>query len=68
MIWISEQLIGSPLGTTVRLQCHTESSPKAISFWKFRDEMVLNSDRITASEKHHSAYKLDAVLTIRFQI
>lgn len=38
---------------------------RAISYWSFKDQMVPNSDRITASEKHHSDYKLDSVLTIR---
>ena len=33
LIWIPQQLVGAPLGTTVRLQCHIESSPRAISYW-----------------------------------
>ena len=38
LIWIPQQLVGAPLGTTVKLQCHIESSPRAISYW---DEMIL---------------------------
>ena len=66
MVWVPEQLVGAPLGTTVKLQCHIEASPKAISYWAIdEDTMVLNSDRFQSSESHHSEYKLDAALTIR---
>ena len=65
MIWIPNQLVGAPIGTTVKLECHTESSPKAISYWAFKDNMVLDSDRFQTSENYHSEYKLDATLTIR---
>ena len=40
MVWVPEQLVGAPLGTTVKLQCHIESSPRAISYWAFDDQMV----------------------------
>jgi neurotrimin len=65
MIWIPNQLVGAPLGTTVKLQCHTESSPRAISYWSFNDMMVLNSERFLTEESHHSEYKLDSTLTVR---
>ncbi len=67
MIWIPNQLVGAPLGTSVSLECHTESSPRAISFWKFNDNdnMVVSSDRFETSEKYHSEYKLDTKLTIK---
>lgn len=65
LIWIPQQLVGAPLGTTVKLQCHIESSPKAISYWSFNEMMVLNSDRFLAEERHHSQYKLDSTLTLR---
>ncbi len=65
MIWIPNQLVGAPLGTTVKLQCHTESSPRAISYWSFNDMMVLNSDRFYTDERHHSEYKLDSTLVVK---
>ena len=65
MIWIPNQLVGAPLGGSVTLECHTESSPRAISYWAFDDQMVLNTEHFESSEKHHAEYKLDARLTIR---
>lgn len=65
MIWIPNQLVGAPLGTTVKLECHTESSPKAISYWAYNDSMVLTSERFKTEERHHSVYKLDSTLVIK---
>lgn len=50
MIWIPNQLVGAPVGATVKLECHTESSPKAIAYWVFQDAMVLGTPRHTVSE------------------
>ena len=36
MIWIPNQLVGAPVGTTVKLECHTEASPRAIAYWAFQ--------------------------------
>ena len=65
MIWIPNQLVGAPVGTDVMLECHTESSPKAIAYWIFRDNMVLSTSRHRTDDKHHSNYKLDSRLHIR---
>jgi hypothetical protein len=45
MIWIPNQLVGAPVGAEVKLECHTESSPKAIAYWVFNDAMVLGTPR-----------------------
>jgi len=65
MIWIPNQLVGAPLGTDVQLECHTESSPKAIAYWIFRENMVLSTARHRTEDKHHSNYKLDSRLHIK---
>ena len=51
MVWIPNQLVGAPLGSTVKLECHTESSPRAISYWAFNDNMVLDTDRFKTAER-----------------
>eukprot|EP00095_Tigriopus_kingsejongensis_P012321 maker-scaffold1540_size36711-snap-gene-0.4 protein:Tk12321 transcript:maker-scaffold1540_size36711-snap-gene-0.4-mRNA-1 annotation:"lachesin isoform x2" len=65
MIWIPNQLVGAPMGTSVKLVCHTESSPVAISYWAFNDTMVLTSERFSTVERHHSEYMLDSTLFIK---
>ena len=65
MIWIPNQLVGAPVGTDVTLECHTDSSPKAIAYWIFDNNMVLNSATHRAEENFHSMYKLDSRLHIK---
>jgi neurotrimin len=65
MIWIPNQLIGAPIGSDVKLECHTESSPRAIAYWVFNETMVLNTARHRTEEQHHSNYKLDSRLLIK---
>ena len=65
MIWIPNQLVGAPLGTEIKLECHIESSPRAIAFWEYNGVMVLNTENVTTTERYHSDYKLDSILTIR---
>ena len=45
MIWIPDQLLGAPEGTDVKLECHIESSPRAIAYWNFnvRREAIVRS-------------------------
>ncbi|KAF4532668.1 hypothetical protein B566_EDAN002903, partial [Ephemera danica] len=33
LIQVPNQLVGTPTGTDVTLQCHVEASPKAINYW-----------------------------------
>ena len=65
MIWIPNQLVGAPLGSDVMLECHTESSPKAIAYWIFKENMVLSTARHRTEDQHHSNYKLDSRLYIK---
>ena len=64
MIWIPQQLVGAPVGTTISLECNTEASPQAISYWAFNDKMVHTSERVRTEECHHSEYKLKSTLII----
>ncbi|XP_064474773.1 hemicentin-1-like [Ornithodoros turicata] len=36
MIWVPNQVVGAPIGTSVVLECHTEAHPASENFW-FRD-------------------------------
>ena len=65
MIWIPNQLVGAPVGSNVTLECHTDSSPKAIAYWIFNNNMVLNSATHWAEDQFHSMYKLDSRLHIK---
>ena len=65
MIWIPNQLVGAPIGSNVTLECHTDSSPKAIAYWIFNNNMVLNSATHWAEDQFHSMYKLDSRLHIK---
>ena len=65
MIWIPNQLVGAPIGSNVTLECHTDSSPKAIAYWIFNNNMVLNSFTHRAEDQFHSMYKLDSRLHIK---
>ena len=65
MIWIPNQLVGAPIGSNVTLECHTDSSPKAIAYWIFNNNMVLNSATHRAEDQFHSMYKLDSRLHIK---
>ena len=65
MIWIPNQLVGAPIGSNVTLECHTDSSPKAIAYWIFNNNMVLNSITHRADDQFHSMYKLDSRLHIK---
>ncbi|XP_042865342.1 lachesin-like [Penaeus japonicus] len=61
---VPNQLVGTPKGTDVRLECFVEAHPKAITYWEFSDAMVMNTSRITTQtlENH---YKIHMILDIR---
>lgn len=61
---VPNQLVGAPLGTDVQLECFVEAHPRAITYWEYRDAMVMNTTRITTHtlEDH---YKIHMVLSIR---
>ena len=39
---VPNQLVGIPVGSTVMLDCHLESSPLALHFWNREDGLVLH--------------------------
>lgn len=45
---VPNQLVGIPIGSTVMLDCHLESSPLALHFWNREDGLVLHE-----SAKYH---------------
>lgn len=42
MIWVPNQVVGAPLGTSVVLECHTEAHPASDNFW-VRDSLRLET-------------------------
>lgn len=42
VIRVTNQLVGAPLGTNVRLECYIESFPSSINYWlDVEGEMIL---------------------------
>lgn len=42
MVWVPQQLIGSPLGATVTIECWLEAHPAALHYWARPDGQVLH--------------------------
>jgi len=63
MMYIPNQLIGAPVNTQVTMECTTEASPKAITFWVFKDVMIIRSHR-HQTEEELEGYRLHSRLTI----
>jgi len=64
MMYIPNQLIGAPVNTQVTMECTTEASPKAITFWVFKDVMIIRSQR-HQTEEEVEGYRLHSRLTIQ---
>jgi len=64
MMYIPNQLIGAPVNTQVTIECTTEASPKAITYWVFREVMILRSQR-HHTEEEVEGYRLHSRLTIK---
>ena len=43
------QLLGAPIGSSVRMVCHAEAAPNAIHYWLHEDKILLH----TAAKTHH---------------
>lgn len=42
VIRVTNQILGAPLGTNVRLECHIESFPNSVNYWSNnKGEMIL---------------------------
>ncbi|XP_042206455.1 lachesin-like isoform X2 [Homarus americanus] len=61
---VPNQLVGAPLGTEVHLECFVEAHPRAITYWEYRDAMVMNTSRVTTHTLEDN-YKIHMVLNIR---
>lgn len=64
IIFVPNQLVGAPAGTTVMIDCHTEAHPRAISYWNLNNSMVLSNEKYSTETKENS-YRTYMRLTIR---
>jgi len=64
MMYIPNQLIGAPVGTLVTIECTTEASPQAITYWVFKGVMIFQSQRHDTIEEVEG-YRLHSRLTIK---
>ncbi|XP_022248698.1 lachesin-like isoform X1 [Limulus polyphemus] len=64
MIWIPNQLVGSPIGGNVQIDCHTEAFPASINYWtKKKGEMIVDSQKYTV-KKEEETYRVHMILII----
>ena len=65
---VPHQLVGAPLGSSVTLDCHLESSPSALHFWSREGGTVLHNATkyrmLTVPAGSASAYRTHLKLTI----
>lgn len=64
MIFVPNQLVGAPTGTNVTIDCHTESYPRAMSYWFLGEEMILSNEKYATNIMENS-YRAHMRLTIR---
>jgi len=64
MIAVPNQLVGAPTDTNVTIDCHIEAYPRAISYWVFRDQMLLATPKYAPLITENS-YRAHMQLTVR---
>ncbi|XP_044749436.1 lachesin-like isoform X2 [Coccinella septempunctata] len=66
VIHVPNQLVGSPVGTDVSLECHIEAFPKSINYW-IRDtgEMVVSSYKYDVQTSSKSQFEVRMTVKIR---
>nr|XP_053627361.1 lachesin-like [Cherax quadricarinatus] len=67
IIQVPNQLIGSPYGSDVTLECKVEASPKPVTFWQnSQGEMLMSSSKYVVREEHKKpgGYAVHMKLTI----
>ncbi|XP_043477166.1 uncharacterized protein LOC122508110 [Leptopilina heterotoma] len=70
-IFTSNQLLGTPINTTVTLKCVIEGYPKTITVWKHTvddaDTVIMNGERYEIIERVNATYewKMTTELTIK---
>ncbi|XP_069178515.1 neurotrimin [Procambarus clarkii] len=50
LITVPNQLVGAPVGTSVTLECQVAAFPNAVHFWRFNDQLLINSSRQETQE------------------
>ncbi|KAG7174808.1 Lachesin-like 11 [Homarus americanus] len=45
LITVPNQLVGAPVGTSVTLECQVDAFPNAVHFWRFNNQLLINSTR-----------------------
>ncbi|EFX75497.1 hypothetical protein DAPPUDRAFT_323113 [Daphnia pulex] len=67
MVWVPQQLVGSPLGATVTIECWLEAHPAALHYWARPDGQVLHDPTKYRIESINgvTAYMTHLKLTIR---
>ncbi|XP_045586284.1 lachesin [Procambarus clarkii] len=67
IIQVPNQLIGSPYGSDVTLECKVEASPKPVTFWQnSQGEMLMSSGKYGVTEEHNKpgGYAVHMKLTL----
>ncbi|XP_045478860.1 lachesin-like isoform X2 [Harmonia axyridis] len=66
VIHVPNQLVGSPIGTDVSLECHIEAFPKSINYW-IRDtgEMVVSSYKYDVQTTSKLPFEVKMTVKIR---
>lgn len=63
MIWVPNQLVGAPVGTSVTIDCHIEAYPRAISYWVYDNVMLLPTTKY-GTENSENSYRSHMKLTV----
>lgn len=50
VITVPNQLVGAPIDTSVTLECQVAAFPNAVHFWRFNDQLLINSSRQETQE------------------
>ncbi|XP_076033631.1 lachesin-like [Oratosquilla oratoria] len=62
-ITVPEQLLGSPLGADLTIECHVEAFPKPITYWRKNNEnMLLNGTKYMLTEETMSYHTVTRLL------
>lgn len=66
VINVRNQLVGSPLGKDVTIECSVEASPKSINYWiREHGEMIVSSSKFAVQEVALSQYETHMSVTVR---
>ncbi|CAL4141433.1 unnamed protein product, partial [Meganyctiphanes norvegica] len=63
VVLVPEQLMSAPRNTSVTLECRVEAFPKAVTFWRYNENMIMNTNKYMLQESTNE-YKTRVKLTI----